>query len=60
MDRPVFRPAAVSAEDTMAAVDPLPLVPVMWTYLSFLWGSPTFFSSAAVRLSPGLRPVQAS
>ena len=42
----------------MAAVEPLPLVPAMWTNFSFFSGLPILASSSWVRPRPGILPFQ--
>ena len=56
--RPVRYPARSRMDESMAAVEPLPLVPAMWMNFSSFWGFPSFSSSSRVRSRPSLLPTQ--
>ena len=45
-------------EESIAAVEPLPLVPAMWMNFSFFSGLPSLASSSRVRSRPSLLPCQ--
>ena len=55
---PVLYPASCSTDASMAAVDPLPLVPAIWTNCILFWGSPARCSSCFTRDSPRRLPIQ--
>jgi hypothetical protein len=42
----------------MAAVEPLPLVPAMWTVGTRFWGSPMAVQQLRYPLQPGTEPSQ--
>ena len=50
---PTLRPLAMSSDDAIADVDPLPLVPVMWMEGMESWGSPRSAVRARMRSSVG-------
>ena len=56
--RPTLYPASSKMEASMAAVEPLPLVPAIWMNFSFFSGFPSLPSSSRVRSSPSLLPFQ--
>ena len=49
---PTLYPAHESIEDTIAVVEPFPLVPPTWTYLSFFSGLPSLSSMRWILSSP--------
>ena len=51
---PTFRPQAARAEASMLAVDPLPLVPAMWTVLYLPSGFPSSPLNSSILSRPGL------
>ncbi len=56
---PTVRPCATSSRVMICAVEPLPLVPVMWMAGAARWGSPITDISSSMRAVEGdvMRPV---
>ncbi len=53
---PIRYPAAARILEINAAVEPLPLVPAIWTNFSLSWGFPSPASSVLILLSPRTLP----